>query len=88
VPLGKPNINIFLQEKTMLQQLTQILRNYKEDQELEVLETSTFEELGLDSLDTVQLLMDIEDEIGVSVEVNASITNIAALIKAIEAAKA
>jgi len=72
----------------MLQQLTQILRNYKEDQELEVKESSTFEELGLDSLDTVQLLMDIEDEIGVSVEVNASITNIAALIKAIEAAKA
>ena len=71
----------------MLDQLTKILRDYKEDQELQVTEASTFEELGLDSLDTVQLLMDIEDEIGVSVEVSGDITNIAALIKAIEAAK-
>jgi len=71
----------------MLDQLTKILRDYKEDQELQVTEASTFEELGLDSLDTVQLLMDIEDEIGVSVEVSSDITNIAALIKAIEAAK-
>jgi len=71
----------------MLEQLTQILRNYKDDQELQVTETTTFEELGLDSLDTVQLLMDIEDEIGVAVEADSSITDISALIKAIEAAK-
>ena len=71
----------------MLEQLTKILRNYKDDQSLEIAEVTTFEELGLDSLDTVQLLMDIEDEIGISVEVNNSITDISALIKAIEAAK-
>ena len=71
----------------MLEQIAGILKNYKRDDNLQVLETTTFAELNLDSLDVVQLVMDIEDEFGVAIEMNSSITDVASLIKVIEAAK-
>ena len=68
----------------MLEKITQILRNYKGDDSIVVTEGTTFESLGLDSLDTVQLVMDIEDEFGVTIEMDRSITDVAALMKVIE----
>ena len=71
----------------MLEKLTTVLRNYKSDDTLEVTGATTFEELGLDSLDTVQLVMELEDEFGVTIEVDKSMKDIAALMAVIEAAK-
>ena len=71
----------------MLEKLIAILKDYKGDDSLEIAEATTFEELGLDSLDTVQLVMNIEDEFGVTIEVDRSITDVAALIRIIEAAQ-
>ncbi len=48
------------------------------------METS-FEELGFDSLDTVELAMNLEEEFGKSIEVNESLKTIADLVKLIEA---
>ena len=71
----------------MLEQLTKILRDYKSDDSLQVTESTTFEELELDSLDTVQLIMDIEEAIGVTIEMDRSMKDVGALIAVIEAAK-
>jgi acyl carrier protein len=37
---------------------------------------STFSELGIDSLDTVELLMNLEDEIGMEIELNQKVETI------------
>ena len=37
---------------------------------------STFAELGIDSLDTVELLMNLEDEIGMEIELDQKIETI------------
>jgi len=71
----------------MLEKITEILRNYKGDDNLEVAESTTFEALGLDSLDTVQLVMEIEEEFDVTIEMDRSIKDVAALMAVIESPK-
>ncbi|MCL2577676.1 MAG: phosphopantetheine-binding protein [Defluviitaleaceae bacterium] len=71
----------------MLEQLTTVLRNYKSDDSLQVAETTTFEELSLDSLDVVQLIMDIEEEFGVTIELDKSMKDVGSLLTVIAAAK-
>jgi len=68
----------------MLEKITQILRDYKDDQDLEVTEESTFVDMEFDSLDTVELVMNIEEEYGVSIEMDESIKTVGDLIKVIE----
>ena len=45
---------------------------------------STFAELGIDSLDTVELLMSLEDEIGVEIELDQKVETVADLDKFIQ----
>lgn len=45
---------------------------------------STFLELGIDSLDTVELLMNLEDEIGVEIELDQKVTTVDDLDKFIQ----
>ncbi len=45
---------------------------------------STFTELGIDSLDTVELLMSLEDEIGVEIELDQKVETVADLDKFIQ----
>ncbi len=45
---------------------------------------STFAELGVDSLDTVELLMNLEDEIGVEIELDQKVETVGDLVKFIE----
>ncbi len=40
---------------------------------------STFSELGIDSLDTVELLMSLEDEIGMEIELDQKVETIGEL---------
>ena len=68
----------------MLDKITNILRAYKSDESLVVSENTTFEELGLDSLDIVQLIMEIEDTFNITIEMDKSMKDIAALIAVIE----
>ena len=45
---------------------------------------STFAELGIDSLDTVELVMSLEDEIGREIELTQKVETIADLVAFIE----
>lgn len=45
---------------------------------------STFAELGIDSLDTVELLMSLEDEIGMEIELDQKVETVGDLVKFIE----
>jgi len=71
----------------MLERITEILRDYKGDPELEVTEQSTFAEMELDSLDTVELVMNLEDEYSVTIELSDNIQSVGDLIKIIESAQ-
>ena len=71
----------------MLEKITEVLRDYKGDPELEVTEQSTFAELELDSLDTVELVMSLEEEFSVSIEMNENIQSVGELIEVIENAQ-
>lgn len=45
---------------------------------------NTFSELGIDSLDTVELLMNLEDEIGVEIELDQKVETVGDLDKFIQ----
>ena len=45
---------------------------------------STFKELSIDSLDTVELLMNLEDELHVEIDLNEKVETIGELVKFIE----
>lgn len=45
---------------------------------------TTFESLGVDSLDTVEMVMDLEDELGVELELEDKIATIGELVAFVE----
>ena len=45
---------------------------------------TTFESLGIDSLDTVEMVMDLEDELGIELELEDKITTIGELVAFVE----
>ncbi len=46
----------------------------------EVTMESTFREMGIDSLDTVDLLMDLEDRLGLTIELDKKIATVGDLV--------
>ena len=51
----------------------------------EITAESEFSALGLDSLDFAEMLMNVEEELGISVEADASIKTVGALVEKLEA---
>lgn len=47
-------------------------------------ESTTFESLGIDSLDIVEMVVDLEDELGVELELSDKITTIGELSEFVE----
>jgi acyl carrier protein len=64
-----------------------ILADHLDKDVSEISINNTFEDLGLDSLDTVEIIMEIEDEFGVSIETDPSIKSVADLVKLIDGGK-
>ena len=71
----------------MLEKIAEILRDYKGEPDLEITEQSTFAEMELDSLDTVELIMNLEEEYSITIEMNENIKSVGDLIKIIESTK-
>ena len=69
----------------MLEQIAQIFKDYKNNQELVITEESTFKDLGLDSLDAVELVMSIEEKFDITIEMSEDIKSVGDLMKIINA---
>lgn len=70
----------------VFEKVVEILRNYKDEPELEVTLESSFEGLELDSLDTVELVMEIEEAFDTSIEMDGSLKTIGDVVGLIEKA--
>ena len=68
----------------VLEKIIGILEDYTDVDASSINEDTTFEELGLDSLDTVELMMSVEDEFGVSIEVSGDFKTVGSVVKYIE----
>lgn len=50
----------------------------------EIQRETTFQDLGVDSLDTVEMLMDLEDELGMEIELDQKVETVGELVDFIE----
>ena len=64
-----------------------IIADYKGIDVSEVAEDSEFKDLGLDSLDMAELAMQLEDEMGVTIELDPSLTKVCDIVNLIDEAK-
>jgi len=50
----------------------------------EISESTTFEELGVDSLDTVEFVMKLEEDLGIELELEGTLANVGELARFVE----
>ena len=69
------------------EKVAKILADYKDMDVSEIKPESSFADLGLDSLDTVEIIMNLEDEFGVSIEMNEDLKTVADVVSLLDEAK-
>ncbi len=77
--VGRKKGNLFMKEK-----IVAIVAEYKGVDASEIKTDVSFEKLGLDSLDTAELLITVEDALGVTVELSSEINTIDKLVAYLE----
>ena len=65
----------------MEQKIIEIIAEYQDRDESEYTADQTFTEMGLDSLDLAELILQLEDEIGADIDINPSYNTPAKLAK-------
>ena len=68
----------------MFEKIAAVLAEYKGIDVSEITMESSFADLGVDSLDAVELVMNLEDELGVTIEMNSQVQTIAELVRLVE----
>ena len=68
----------------MFEKVAEIIAEYKDIDVTTITPESTFEDLGVDSLDTAELVMEMEDKLGITIEMDKKVTTVDELIKMIE----
>lgn len=69
----------------VFEKLGAILAEHTEVSPSEIAMDTTFESLGIDSLDTVEILMKLEEELGSELELDEKVSTVGELVKFIEA---
>lgn len=69
----------------VFEKVAQEIAEYKEMNVGEITMESSFEELGLDSLDMVELIMKLEEVLDVQLEMDESLKTVGDVVAAIEA---
>ena len=72
---------------TTLEKVTKIMIEYRDFDPSTVKQNTTFVEMGLDSLDTVDLVMKLEEEFGIEIPMSDSIKTVGDLVKFIDSKK-
>ena len=70
------------------EKVASMLADYKGIDVSEITAETTFAELKLDSLDVAELVMNMEDEFGVTLELNEGVKAVGDMVKLIDEAKA
>lgn len=68
-----------------LEKIKNLLADHLEMDASEITEETTFEDLGVDSLDTVEIMMEIEDEFGIEIKAAEAGKSVAELVSYIDA---
>ena len=68
----------------MFEKIRSYLASELDISEDEITRDTTFESLGVDSLDTVEMLMNLEDKIGVELEIEEKIATVGELVDFVE----
>jgi acyl carrier protein len=68
----------------VFQKIAEVIVDHTGGDISEINEATTFEELGVDSLDIVEMVMKLEEELGVTLELEEKFESVGALTKFIE----
>ncbi len=68
-----------------LEKLAELISNHVDVDASEITAESTFESLGIDSLDTVEIVMEIEEELGTELELDKKLKSVGELLEFIQA---
>jgi acyl carrier protein len=68
----------------IFKKMAEIIAEHTGGDAAEIAETTTFEELGVDSLDTVEMVMKLEEELDVELELEGKFDTVGDLAKFIE----
>ena len=68
----------------MFEKIRSYLASELDISEDEITRDTTFESLGVDSLDTVEMVMDLEQELGVELEIEEKISTVGELVDFVE----
>lgn len=68
-----------------LEKIKELLAEHLDMDASEITEATTFEDLGVDSLDTVEIMMEVEDEFGIEIKTAEAGKSVAELVKYIDA---
>ena len=71
-------------DRNVKQELLELVADYKEISVDEIEINRPFTDMGLDSLDVAELVMNIEEEFGVSIELSADLNTVEKLVEYIE----
>lgn len=67
-------------EQEVFKAISEIVADRTDTAVEDIKNESTFKDLGIDSLDTVEVLMELEDKLGTSIELNQKIETVGDLV--------
>ena len=68
----------------VMEKMVELLAEHLGQSSESITADTTFEALGVDSLDTVELLMELEEHLGIEIELDEKVTTVGELVAFIE----
>ena len=68
----------------LFEQIQEVVSEHLDCEKDEITRESTFESLGIDSLDAVELVMELEEKLGIQLDLDRDLENIDELVKFVE----
>ena len=70
----------------MIDDIAEVIKEYMNDSTVTVTPETTFASLNLDSLESVEMVMKIEEKLGVTIDMNGDINCVGDVLAVVEAA--